>query len=167
MISQELQKDKYKGLKIGDFGCGEGKLELQLVESGHKKDIIHSFDAGKIADHVVQCDISHVPLQSNELEIGVFCLSLMGTNFPQFIKEANRVIRKDGKLFIAEVLSRFEDVDVFCSHMKRDCGFKLLKMSKLKDFFYIMVFTKVGKPMGKGDLLKFQQQLKPCLYKKR
>jgi hypothetical protein len=34
----------------------------------------------------------------------------MGTNFPDFIKEANRVLKMGGKLFIAEVLSRFTDV---------------------------------------------------------
>lgn len=67
----------------------------------------------------------------------------MGTNFPQFLKEANRVIKTTGTLFIAEVTSRFTDINAFVKHMKEECGFKALKVNKLKDFFYIMVFQKV------------------------
>lgn len=48
----ELKKDKYKDSKIGDFGCGEGRLQLDLQKAGHKGKI-HSFDVGKFADHVI------------------------------------------------------------------------------------------------------------------
>jgi hypothetical protein len=34
----------------------------------------------------------------------------MGTNFPDFIHEANRVLVFNGILFIAEVVSRFTDI---------------------------------------------------------
>jgi len=37
----------------------------------------------------------------------VFCLALMGTDYPSFLKEATRVLRPGGKLWIAEVRSRF------------------------------------------------------------
>mmetsp|Transcript_13878 Transcript_13878/g.23649 ORF Transcript_13878/g.23649 Transcript_13878/m.23649 type:complete len:81 (-) Transcript_13878:110-352(-) len=69
----------------------------------------------------------------------------MGTNFPKFIQEANRVLKQGGKLFIAEVLSRFEDVDEFTTEfMGRRAGFEVLKSTKLKDFFYIFVFRKAS-----------------------
>ena len=68
----------------------------------------------------------------------------MGTNFPDFIKEANRVLKKDGKLFIAEVTSRFQDVKEFARFMKDDMGFKAVKINKLKDFFYVMVYEKTN-----------------------
>jgi ribosomal RNA-processing protein 8 len=65
----------------------------------------------------------------------------MGTNFPLFIAEANRVLKPGGKLFIAEVLSRFQDVSAFTEKfMKKYGGFIALKQSKLEDFFYIFVF---------------------------
>jgi ribosomal RNA-processing protein 8 len=67
----------------------------------------------------------------------------MGTNFPEFIKEANRVLKPNGKLLVAEVLSRFSDVNKFVKHMKDDMGFKALKINKLKNFFYVMVFEKI------------------------
>ena len=50
-------------------------------------------------------------MEDEVLDIGVFSLSLMGTNFPDFLVEANRVIKPGGTLFIAEVLSRFKDVN--------------------------------------------------------
>ena len=52
MIISELKKPKYKELAIADFGCGEGKLELELRDNGHTGNI-SSFDVGKCADHVI------------------------------------------------------------------------------------------------------------------
>ena len=84
-----------------------------------------------------------MPLPDNSLDVVVFSLSLMGTNFPDFLVEANRVLRKDGIAIIAEVLSRFEDVNSFVKHMKEEVGFKALTVTKLKEFFYLMVYKKV------------------------
>ena len=131
-------------MKIADFGCGEGKFQLALEKAGHKRENLFSFDAGKIDDHVTQCDISNVPLEKHSTDVVIFCLSLMGTNFPDFLREANRVLKPGGKLFIAEVLSRFVDIEKFnTKYMPKYEGFQLLKQSKLEDFFYIMVYKKV------------------------
>ena len=54
-----------------------------------------------------------MPLDDNSVDVVVFCLSLMGKNYPEFLREANRVIKKDGVLMIAEVLSRFTDIKEF------------------------------------------------------
>ena len=141
MLITELQKPKYINDVIADFGCGEGKLQLQLQENGHQGEI-YSFDVGKCADHVIQTDISNVPLENEVVDVGVFSLSLMGTNFPDFLVEANRVLKPRGKLFVAEVLSRFKDINEFVKHMRKETGFKALKVTKLKDFFYLMIFEK-------------------------
>ena len=104
--------------------------------------MIHSFDVGKCDDHVIQCDIANVPLDDESVDLGVFCLSLMGTNFPEFLSEANRVLKPSGKLFVAEVVSRFKDVNEFVKLARKETGFKALKVTKLKDFFYVMIFEK-------------------------
>eukprot|EP00352_Strombidinopsis_acuminata_P002482 CAMPEP_0176401264 /NCGR_PEP_ID=MMETSP0126-20121128/48278_1 /TAXON_ID=141414 ORGANISM="Strombidinopsis acuminatum, Strain SPMC142" /NCGR_SAMPLE_ID=MMETSP0126 /ASSEMBLY_ACC=CAM_ASM_000229 /LENGTH=39 /DNA_ID= /DNA_START= /DNA_END= /DNA_ORIENTATION= len=39
-------------MDIGDFGCGEGALELTLEIAGHEGSI-SSFDVGKFAEHVI------------------------------------------------------------------------------------------------------------------
>ena len=54
---------------------------------------IMSFDLVKLADHVVVCDVSHLPLDDSSIDVAVFCLSLMGVNWTDFITEANRYAR--------------------------------------------------------------------------
>ena len=112
IIIDELKKTKYVNDDIADFGCGEGKLELRLRENGHQGEI-SSFDVGKNAEHIIQTDIADVPLEEWSVDVGIFSLSLMGTNFPDFLVEANRVMKPGGKLFVAEVLSRFKDINEF------------------------------------------------------
>lgn len=36
---------------------------------------------------------SQVPLESKTLDAAIFCLSLMGTDWPSFLREAKRVLR--------------------------------------------------------------------------
>ena len=54
----------------------------------------------------------------------LFEMVIMGTNYPNFILEANRVVKLGGKLFVAEVLSRFKDINGFVKLMKEEGGFK-------------------------------------------
>ena len=85
-----------------------------------------------------------MPLDNEVLDVGVFSLSLMGTNYAEFLKEANRVLKPGAILFVAEVTSRFSEPQDFIKLMKEDMGFHIMKMNKLKDFFYLMVFKRVN-----------------------
>ena len=60
------------------------------------------------------------------MDVVVFCLALMGTDYPRFLKEATRVLRPGGKLWIAEVRSRFvtgslESFEPFLAATKGKC----------------------------------------------
>lgn len=59
---------------------------------------------------ITACDIAHVPLKAESVDVAVFCLSLMGTGYAEYLREANRVLVPGGRLIIAEVRSRFESV---------------------------------------------------------
>lgn len=108
--------DSVKEIVVADMGCGEAKLHQVLSSSSsppttstseeenniHKDKQkkkrkntwkIHSFDLVAANDHVVACDIANVPLPAKSCDVVVFCLSLMGTNFLDFIKEANRILK--------------------------------------------------------------------------
>lgn len=74
---------------IADMGCGEAKIAQTL----HKKLTIHSFDLAAPNQFIVACDIAHVPLPPATVDICIFCLSLMGTNFMDFIQEAYRILK--------------------------------------------------------------------------
>ena len=78
-------------ITIADFGCGEARLARSFQGSEDVK--VHSFDLVKINDYVTVCDFANVPLEDESCNMAVFCLSLMGTNLRDFIKEANRVLK--------------------------------------------------------------------------
>jgi ribosomal RNA-processing protein 8 len=58
-------------------------------------------------ERVTACDVRKTPLETNAVDAVVFCLALMAERVDDFIKEANRLLKTGGKLFIAEVKSRF------------------------------------------------------------
>lgn len=91
---------KPKNLVIADMGCGEAILASKVK---HK---VHSFDLVALNNRVTVCDIAHLPLPKESVDIAVFCLALMGTNSQQFLVEANRILKEKGILKIAEVASR-------------------------------------------------------------
>ena len=91
----------------------------------------------------------------------------MGTNWPDFVLEANRVLKDKGLLFVAEITSRIVDVNAFVKGMKNEGGFKALKVTKVKEYFYLMVFEKKSESKFNDWSDGFAKQLKPCLYKKR
>ncbi len=112
------------GLVVGDFGCGEA-LIAAAVTSRHT---VHSFDHVAIDPRVIACDIAHVPLEDETLDLATFCLSLMGTNFTDYIREAHRCLRLDGMLHIWEPANYFDDLKKFCSQLAR-LGFDVMEPS--------------------------------------
>lgn len=83
-------------LPIGDFGCGEAILADKFENR------VQSFDHVSVDSRVTSCDVKSVPVKNGELGIVVFCLSLMGKNWPDYLKEASRCLPKNGILLIAE-----------------------------------------------------------------
>lgn len=69
--------------------------------------------------------MAHVPLGDGALDVAIFCLSLMGSNFTDYVREARRCLRLDGQLHIWEPASYFEDVTKFCSKLSR-LGFDVI-----------------------------------------
>jgi len=53
IIIGELGKDKYDHMAIGDFGCGEGRLEVDLRKKESRVGEISSFDIGSTSEHVI------------------------------------------------------------------------------------------------------------------
>lgn len=88
-------------LSIGDFGCGNAYIARTVPQT------VHSFDLCKTNEYVTVANSAAVPLDSGKLDIAVFCLSLMGTDFERFLVEARRTLKVKGLLIVAEVKSRF------------------------------------------------------------
>jgi ubiquinone/menaquinone biosynthesis C-methylase UbiE len=115
-------------LTVADFGCGEARLSRTLSKVYSSNVLVHSFDLakpiGENAALVTPCDMAKVPLDSMTVDIAIFCLSLMGTNFGDFIREADRVLKSGGRLLIAEVKSRFQRGSSNSSSQSRSSGGK-------------------------------------------
>ncbi|XP_019625103.1 PREDICTED: ribosomal RNA-processing protein 8-like [Branchiostoma belcheri] len=143
---------------VADFGCGDAKVARSV------KNRVHSFDLVAVNKHVTVCDMTKVPLEDETVDVAVFCLALMGTNTSDFLREANRVLRLGGVLKIAEVASRFENVNGFIRGLGL-FGFKLVSKDLSNSHFVMFEFTKMSEP--KTSRASSALELRPCLYKKR
>ncbi|XP_043267738.1 ribosomal RNA-processing protein 8 [Venturia canescens] len=148
-----------KDYVIADFGCGEARLAESVTQR------VHSFDLVAVNDKVKACDMAHTPLLTHGINVAVFCLSLMGTNLGDYLLEANRVLKMDGIMKIADVESRFENIDEFITLLK-SYGFINTWKDLSHNLFYFMDFKKISDVNRNAKKLP-QIALKPCVYKKR
>ncbi|UKJ88979.2 25S rRNA (adenine(645)-N(1))-methyltransferase [Theileria orientalis] len=148
---------------IGDFGCGEALIARTMPDRK-----VHSFDLVAANEFVIACNILKVPLEDDVLDVAVFCLSLMGKDWPLFIVEATRCLKLGGVLKIVEVTSRFTNVKEFVKFIN-SCGYQANDYSyKKEDFFVEFEFTLKTKPaMNRSALVEKSGLLSPCLYKSR
>ncbi|TPX37586.1 hypothetical protein SmJEL517_g00473 [Synchytrium microbalum] len=146
---------------IADLGCGDAQLAQDLSHD-YK---VHSFDLVSKNKHVVACDIAHVPLKDGSVDVVVICLALMGTNWADFVKEAVRILRKGGMLKIAEVTSRFVNVDDFVEYLTASLGLKLKSQDVSNPMFILFDFVK--KTEASAEVEDKSSLLKPCVYKRR
>jgi ribosomal RNA-processing protein 8 len=114
--AKPLPRDFKGHSTIADLGCGTASLSYRLQP--HLKSLnltFHSFDlskpTGPSADLVTIADISALPVPENSVDVAIFCLALMGTNWLDFIDEAYRILRWKGELWVSEIKSRFGRVD--------------------------------------------------------
>ena len=113
---------------IGDFGCGEALLAANLENT------VYSFDHVAINDSVMACNMTHVPLDEATLDAAIFSLSLMGLDWLDYLREANRCLKLDGYLWIAEPASRIKDMEQFRKALFR-LGFDVLDPIEKKGEF--------------------------------
>jgi ribosomal RNA-processing protein 8 len=165
--SYSSQSKSKTPLVIADFGCGDAEIAQRLRDDTTFR--VHSFDLVAKSELVTACDMSKVPLESQTVDLAVFCLSLMGTNLADFVREAFRVLKPTGQLFVAEVRSRFESkeskddlLEHFLQAMEK-LGFTCRKTDRKNKMFFLMEFEKNGK---KPDP-KLEYTAKACIYKRR
>ncbi|KAG0131127.1 methyltransferase-domain-containing protein [Tuber indicum] len=106
-----LPRDKEEGwCTVADLGCGDARIAATINHQkprGKAKVKVLSYDLQASTPDVTVADISHLPLKSDSVDVAIFCLALMGTNFLDFVEEAYRILRWRGELWVAEIKSRF------------------------------------------------------------
>jgi len=120
-------------LIVGDFGCGEALLAASVPNK------VYSFDHVAINDSVIACDMARTNLVDSVLDVAVFSLSLMGTNVEDYLREAHRLLRLDGRLRIAEPAGHWQGIkrDALTT-MITSLGFQLVgAVQERGSFIYI------------------------------
>lgn len=145
---------------IADLGCGDAKI-AEVFEKTRAK--VHSIDFVATNKRVTACDMAHTNIPGLSVDVVVFCLSLMSSKCNDYIKEACRILKSSGRLLIAEVTSRVENVKVFTDILK-EYGFTLYaKTFVSNEYFIYMKFNRSKMILpNPADIV-----LKPCKYKKR
>jgi len=96
---------------IADLGCGDARLAESLqADKGKMRVNIHSYDLQSPSPLVTKADIANLPLEDGSVNVAIFCLALMGTNWVDFVEEAYRILHWKGELWVAEIKSRFGPV---------------------------------------------------------
>jgi len=121
IIPYEVWIEKIKKMApntiIGDFGCGEAKIREAIGAR------VKSFDHVSIDATVESCDMKNVQVDSGTLNVAVYCLSLMGKDWKEYLKEAARCLSFGGYLYITETTK---------SLTEKEDG-KSLRLGKLRD----------------------------------
>ncbi len=118
------------------------------------------------------CNMAKLPLKNDSVDVAVFCLSLMGTDYGSFLQEAARILRPTGVIWIAEVQSRFIDeegasvLERFIAGVEA-LGFTLQHRDVKNSHFLTLRFRK----QGENDMRSYSgiqwPILRACQYKKR
>jgi superfamily II DNA or RNA helicase len=117
---------------VGDFGCGENLLKTEIPNK------VISFDHISIDDSVISCDLTNVPLDDEVLDVVVFSLSLMGTNYNEYMKEAYRTLKPMGMIIISEPVTRWEDKEESLKELLIESGFTISgDIKHTEKFIYI------------------------------
>merc|ERR1711939_317009 len=107
---------------------------------------------------VTACNIANVPLKDGVLDMAVFCLSLMGVDWPLFIKEAHRCLKDNALLYIVEVQSRFEDTDAFVASIAQ-IGFEVVhRDTNSNSHFVELCFNRSTRDADEQSRLKEEQR---------
>jgi hypothetical protein len=100
VIAEKIKKNPT--FIVADFGCGENLLSKEITNR------IYAIDHVAIDDTVIACDMAKTPLENNLVDLVVFSLSLMGTNWKDYLLEAKRVLKVPGYMCIAEPVKTWQ-----------------------------------------------------------
>ncbi|MEL6442457.1 MAG: helicase-related protein [Cyanobacteria bacterium J06621_8] len=128
---KHLKENLPLGSMVGDFGCGQAKLEEALQEIH----TVYSFDHIAVNQNVFACDMIDTPLDNATLDAAIFSLSLMGLNIKDYITEAYRTLKPGGQLIIYHPAKQ-HNRDKFVYSLSQ-LGFAVIKHCEVYKWHYI------------------------------
>lgn len=116
---------------VADLGCGENLLSKEITNK------VYAFDYVGIDNSVIECDISNIPLENNKVDVCVFCLSLMGSNYIEYLNEGHRILKPYGNMFIVEPQKKWENNSDKLINQIESIGMKVVESYTSSRFLYI------------------------------
>lgn len=138
-IIKYLEQIKSKRqIHVADLGCGKGKVADHFKTNSTYT--FYNYDHVSTAEHVVKCDISKLPLDENEIDICILCLSMWGSNCEEYLKEVYRVLVHNGILLIIEPTKRWitEETNKLKELLEQN-GFMVKKVLNQDKFMFLEV----------------------------
>lgn len=119
---------------IADLGCGMNSLKDKIHYSK-----IYSVDHYSNDDSVIKCDMADLSeyIKDEELDCAVFCLSLWGVDYTDYINEAYRMLRGGGIVYIAEPNDKVKQDILIPGSL--NIGFKIQTLDHKGNFTYIIL----------------------------
>ena len=121
---------------VVDFGCGVNPLPRRITNK------VIPLDHIAVDDSVTACNMRETPLEDAIADVAVFCLSISwGTDDDriQYFKEAHRILKRKGFLYLAEPSDKYDDRDrTELLKTLESCGF--VKVGDIDDrgkFFHL------------------------------
>lgn len=150
---------------VADMGCGDAQIAAALKPKGYT---VHSFDFFALNPNVTVADTTKVPLEGNSVDVCVFSLSLMATDYVKSLFEAFRILKPKRLLKIVEVRSRVPFPRKF-AELVEDIGFDVDYNDVAGDYFVAFDFIKRDGQAAANTELRHEpgDVLVPSLYKKR
>lgn len=155
---------------VVDMGCGTAIIAAKMKPLGYTN--IHSYDLCALNEHVEVADTTKIPLPSSSVDVCLFSLSLMATDYERSLFEALRLLKPHRLLKIIEVRSRIPDPSRFAA-MVCSMGFTAEYQDVVGDYFVAFDFTKKegisANHTPDSSRLAFDpsEVLLPSMYKKR
>ena len=125
-------KKKYK-LTILDLGCGRNLIYDHFKTiNPYDKFTIKGYDHVSFNNSISQ-DISKIPDEDGSVNICVFCQSLMGSNWKNYLQEGKRVLGMGGEVIIVESIDRYDVIKKYVEEL----GLSLKMEEKKTRWFYM------------------------------
>ena len=137
---QQVIADKINALGhvgvVADLGCGRNELK-GMVTASYREWL--SFDHVANDDTVTEADTTNLleHVDNDRLDIAVYCLSIWGTNKADYFKEASRMLKPGGLMFIAEPTDKI-DQSMMIGDVINNLGFELKEFMPNGKFTYLV-----------------------------
>lgn len=137
VIASKINESGAHGV-VADFGCGRNELKGKVTSYYYKW---LSFDHVANDETVIEADTTSLSeyVADESLDVAVYCLSIWGKNKIDYFKEANRMLKPGGVIYVAEPTDKANQ-SLFLAEVI-SIGFQLCEFTERGRFTYF-TYTK-------------------------